>query len=134
VTKCSEQKRFERNRFGAHSFSLHLKTEVSDTALFHSLTSYYSYSLGPKSFDFHNDPYPSEVLKFDLPLRRLSVRISHHLCTFPGNSILIAVGQVVKRMRRLDLNKFSLGKMIAGLECYLIQSTRVGVTCRLVKS
>jgi len=122
ATKCSEQKRFERNRFGTYSFSLHLKTEVSDTALFHSLTLYCSYSPGAKSFDFRNDPYPSEVLKVDLPLRRLFVRISHLFHVFPGNSILIIVGQVVERMRRLDLNKVSLEKMIAGLEVILCKA------------
>jgi hypothetical protein len=45
--------------------------------------------------DFHKDPNPSELLKADVPLRHLLQRISQlRRAFFPGNSILISIGQV----------------------------------------
>jgi midasin len=69
--------------------------------------------------DFHNDPFPSESVKADLPLRELLIRIAQLLRAFPGHSILLGIGQVVERMRQLDIQVTPLGKVMAGLEVIL---------------
>jgi midasin len=69
--------------------------------------------------DFHNDPFPSESVKADLPLRELLIRIAQLLRAFPGHSILIGLGQVVERIRQLNLQLTSLGKVMSGLEVIL---------------
>eukprot|EP00563_Minutocellus_polymorphus_P011097 CAMPEP_0181061420 /NCGR_PEP_ID=MMETSP1070-20121207/22512_1 /TAXON_ID=265543 /ORGANISM="Minutocellus polymorphus, Strain NH13" /LENGTH=5087 /DNA_ID=CAMNT_0023141375 /DNA_START=277 /DNA_END=15540 /DNA_ORIENTATION=+ len=69
--------------------------------------------------DFHNDPNPLEIVKANDCLKRLTVRIAQLLRAFPGNSILIATGRVVERIRRLDLDVTSVGKALYGLEIIL---------------
>lgn len=69
--------------------------------------------------DFHNDPNPLEIVKANECLKRLTVRIAQLLRAFPGNSILIATGRVVERIRRLDLDVTSVGKALYGLEIIL---------------
>jgi len=69
--------------------------------------------------DFHNDPNPLEIFKANDCLKRLTVRIAQLLRAFPGNSILIATGRVVERIRRLDLDITSVGKALYGLEIIL---------------
>ena len=69
--------------------------------------------------DFHNDPFPSESIRADLPLRSLLIRIGQLLRAFPGHAILVALGQVVERVRQLDIQEVSLGKVMSGLEVIL---------------
>lgn len=69
--------------------------------------------------DFHNDSNPLEIIKANECLKRLTLRIAQLLRAFPGNSILIATGRVVERIRRLDLDVTSVGKALYGLEIIL---------------
>lgn len=69
--------------------------------------------------DFHNDPLPSESIRADLPLRNLSLRVGQLLRAFPGHSVLVALGQIVERIRQLDIQVVSLGKVMSGLEVIL---------------
>ena len=69
--------------------------------------------------DFHNDPHPSESIKADLPLRNLLIRIGQLLRAFPGHAVLVSLGQVVERVRKLDIQAVALGKVMTGLEVIL---------------
>ena len=69
--------------------------------------------------NFHQDPNSSELIKADLPLRHLLERISQLMRAFPGNSILISIGQVVERIRQMNAKTTSLGKMLVGFEVIL---------------
>ena len=69
--------------------------------------------------DFHNDPFPSESIKADLPLRNLLIRIGQLLRAFPGHAVLVSLGQVVERVRKLDIQAVALGKVMTGLEVIL---------------
>jgi len=69
--------------------------------------------------DFHNDPFPSESIKADMPLRELLIRIAQLLRAFPGHSVLLGLGKVVERIRQLDIQVESLGKVMSGLEVIL---------------
>ena len=69
--------------------------------------------------DFHNDPFPSESIKANAPLRELLMRIAQLLRAFPGHSVLVGLGQVVERIRQLDIQMVSLGKVMSGLEVIL---------------
>jgi midasin (ATPase involved in ribosome maturation) len=107
----------ENKRLGAHCFALGLnaKNDSGSSLNFHSFMK----SDTSVDTDFHKDPNPAEVLKADLPLRGLLLRISKLMRAFPGNSILIAIGQVVETMRQMDVKDTSLGKMLTGLEVIL---------------
>ena len=69
--------------------------------------------------DFHHDPFPSETIKADQPLQGLLIRVGQLLTAFPGHAVLIALGQVVERVRQLDIQVVSLGKVMSGLEVIL---------------
>ena len=69
--------------------------------------------------NFHRDANPVEVLKADEPLEGLLIRISQLMNAFPGNSILLSLGQIAENMRKMDVQKTSVGKMLVGLEVIL---------------
>ena len=69
--------------------------------------------------DFHHDPFPSETIKADQPLQGLLIRVGQLLTAFPGHAVLVALGQVVERVRQLDIQVVSLGKVMSGLEVIL---------------
>mmetsp|Transcript_7732 Transcript_7732/g.11302 ORF Transcript_7732/g.11302 Transcript_7732/m.11302 type:complete len:2232 (-) Transcript_7732:121-6816(-) len=112
VTQWMESKRNTGKSTGAHMMALCLHT-ITDTKT--------SFTMNDSAYraDFHHDANPTEVLKADAPLQALLVRIGQLHRAFPGNSILLAVGQVVERMRQLDLNVVSVGKVLSGLEIIL---------------
>lgn len=107
----------ENTRLGAHLYALSINAKNDSGALlnFHS----YMISDSCRDIDFHKDPNPMEILKADAPLRGLLIRISQLIRAFPGNSILISIGQIVERLRQMDAKKTSLGKMLTGLEVIL---------------
>ena len=72
--------------------------------------------------DFHKDSNPIEAKRAYKPLHELLHRITQLLRAFPGNAILIAVGQLIETMLRFDINKVPLGKMLTGLEMILLKS------------
>lgn len=69
--------------------------------------------------DFHHDPFPSETIKADQSLQGLLIRVGQLLTAFPGHAVLIALGQVIERVRQLDIQVVSLGKVMSGLEVIL---------------
>ncbi len=92
---------------GAHILALALKCSVNGGAI-------------PE--DFHNDPFPAEAIRADLPLRNLLIRVGQLLRAFPGHAVLVALGQVVERVRQLDIKAVALGKVMSGLEVILRKS------------
>ena len=70
-------------------------------------------------FDFHLHPYPEQTKKVAEPLKRLAVRVASLLCAFPGNAVLVSVVKVVDKVRKLDVNTSSIGKVMVGLEAVL---------------
>ena len=97
---------------GSHLFALALRCNVNREAWLSSPPS-------DSIRDFHNDPFPSESMKADLPMQNLLTRIGQLLTAFPGHAILVALGQVVERVRQLDIQTVSLGKVMSGLEVIL---------------
>jgi midasin (ATPase involved in ribosome maturation) len=73
-------------------------------------------SLRTKKFSFHHDPNPNEVRKAAFPISVLLSRTSKLLTAFPGNEILIALGQVAEYVKKLGLTTTSIGKVMTGLE------------------
>jgi midasin (ATPase involved in ribosome maturation) len=116
VTARSHVMQSECNRFNAHCFALSLNSMNENGIPFSTAL---MTSSDQNALDFHRDPNPIEVLKAYRPLKDLLHRISQLLRAFPGNSILIAIGQVAEMMLQLDINKVSLGKMLTGLEVVL---------------
>jgi midasin len=102
----------ESSLLGSHIFALALRCNTSRNVWLPSLHS-------ELIRDFHNDPFPSESIKADSPLRDLLIRIAQLLRAFPGHSILVGLGQVVERIRQLDIQVESLGRVMAGLEVIL---------------
>jgi midasin (ATPase involved in ribosome maturation) len=107
----------EAERLSAHCYALGINanTDSGHTINFHS----YTRPSLLNEVDFHKDPNSAEVAKAGIPLENLSIRVSQLIRAFPGNSLLVSIGLVVERMRRLDLKKTSLGKMLTGLEVIL---------------
>ena len=97
---------------GSHIFALALRCSASRN---NWLPSLYSDTLR----DFHNDPFPSESIKADGPLASLLIRVAQLLRAFPGHSVLVGLGQVIERIRQLDIQVVSLGKVMSGLEVIL---------------
>ena len=112
ITSRSNASKSERNRFNAHCFALGLNSINQKGRPFLLTTS----SDVP---DFHRDSNPVEVQKAYRPLKEILHWITQLLRTFPGNAILIGIGQVVEMMLQLDMNKVSVGKMLTGLEVIL---------------
>ena len=92
---------------GSHILALALKCSINGSAI-------------PE--DFHNDPFPAEAIRADLPLRNLLIRVGQLLRAFPGHAVLVALGQVVERVRQLDIKAVALGKVMSGLEVILRKS------------
>eukprot|EP00979_Chaetoceros_neogracilis_P011124 scaffold2695_cov256-Chaetoceros_neogracile.AAC.6 len=107
----------ENKRFSAHCYALgvNAKNDPGSSLNFQS----FMRSDTSVDADFHKDPNPAEVLKADIPLRELLLRISKLMRAFPGNSLLISIGQVAENMRQMDVKQTSLGKMLTGLEVIL---------------
>ena len=97
---------------GAHMMALALRCNVHRRLWSPTLS-------GDSVSDFHNDPSPAESVKADIPLRALLIRVGQLLRAFPGHSILVALGQVVERVRQLDIQVVPLGKIMSGLEVIL---------------
>ena len=68
---------------------------------------------------FHCDPNPVETTKAAFPLQRLMSRTSQLLTAFPGHSVLLSVGQVAEKVRKLEVTSTSVGKFMTGLEVIL---------------
>ena len=107
----------EVKRLGAHCYALALSSRDTPG----SSLSFETFMRSDTSIDldFHKDPNPSELLKADLPLRGLLQRISQLMRAFPGNAILISIGQVAERIRQMDAKTTSLGKVLIGFEIIL---------------
>ena len=100
------------SNLNSHIFALALRCNTNKNVWLPSLYS-------ETTRDFHNDPFPSESIKADGPLALLLIRIAQLLRAFPGHSVLVGLGQVVERIRRLDIQVVSLGKVMSGLEVIL---------------
>ena len=74
------------------------------------------------SFDFHHDPNPVETLKADGCLSHFMSRVNQLLRAFPGHAVLIAIAQVVEKIRRLNVRTVPIGKVLCGLEIILRKS------------
>ena len=107
----------ERHRIGAHlyAFLLNLSPQVDSMAILYDRSSIFQTS----TFDFHHDPCPWETIRAKEPLERIQNRIMKLLNAFPSNTILIVIYNVVKKLRRYELKRTSLGKMLTGLEVVL---------------
>jgi AAA ATPase containing von Willebrand factor type A (vWA) domain len=110
----------EAERLSAHCYALGInaKTDSGRSINFYS----YTKPSFLNEVDFHKDPNSAEVAKAAFPLEKLSIRVSQLIRAFPGNSLLVSIGLVAERMRRLDLKDTSLGKMLTGLEVILRKS------------
>uniref|UniRef100_A0A7S3VEM6 Midasin n=1 Tax=Chaetoceros debilis TaxID=122233 RepID=A0A7S3VEM6_9STRA len=105
----------ENKRLACHSYALGLNAKVDSG----SSISFESFMDSNTTIDFHKDPNPIELQKADEPLRSLLMRVSQLMRAFPGNSILLSIGQIVERIRQLDMKNTSLGKTLTGLEVIL---------------
>ena len=107
----------ERHRIGAHlyAFLLNLSPQVDSMAILNDRSSIFQTS----TFDFHHDPCPWETIRAKEPLERIQNRIMKLLNAFPSNTILIVIYNVVKKLRRYELKRTLLGKMLTGLEVVL---------------
>jgi hypothetical protein len=112
LTEWMEKSQGSSSYMGSHLLALALRCNVNRSTL-----------LANESIqDFHNDPFPSESIRADLPLRNLLIRVGQLLRAFPGHAVLVALGQVVERVRQLDIQAVSLGKVMSGLEVILRKS------------
>jgi len=104
----------EVEKVSAHAFALALSMKNDSSLTFHTF-------LQPNHsiINFHRDANPEEILKADGPLEGLLIRVSQLMNVFPGNSILLSVGQIAENMRKMDVQKTSVGKMLVGLEVIL---------------
>ncbi|CAJ1949588.1 unnamed protein product [Cylindrotheca closterium] len=80
------------------------------------------YSAESGVIDFQNEPCPSEVMMAAGPLERLVARTTQLLTAFPGHSILLGLGRVCEKVRKLDLMTTPIGKVMTGLEVILRQA------------
>ncbi|KAK1736592.1 midasin [Skeletonema marinoi] len=108
MKKSQEEQKF----LGSHMFALTLRCSVNRSLWSPLLTN-------DAIRDFHSDPFPSESVKADAPLRSLLIRVGQLLGAFPGHSVLVAIGQIVEKVRQLDIHTNSLGKVMSGLEVIL---------------
>jgi MoxR-like ATPase len=70
-------------------------------------------------FDFYHDSDPEQAKRASSALESLVSRLVGLLHVFPGNSILLKVAEVADRVRKLDMNRSPLGKIMVGLELTL---------------
>ena len=113
LTEWIEKDQDDTSSLGSHLLALSLKSNVNRGVL--SCTTYNESIV----IDFHNNAYPSESIRADTPLRNLLIRVGQLLRAFPGHSVLLALGQVVERVRQLDIQAVALGKVMSGLEVIL---------------
>lgn len=115
LTEWMDQNRGDSSLAGSHLLALALRCNVNQG-------SWSSMRAIDSMLDFHNEPDPSESIRADLPLKNLLIRIGQLLRAFPGHAVLVALGQVVERVRQLDIQSVSLGKVMTGLEVILRKS------------
>lgn len=72
--------------------------------------------------NFQNEPCPAEAMSAAEPLERLMARATQLLTAFPGHSILLGLGKVCEKVRKLDLMTTPIGKVMTGLEVILRQA------------
>lgn len=112
LTEWMEKSQGNSSHMGSHLLALALRCNINRSSM-----------LANESIkDFHNDPFPSESRRADLPLRNLLIRVGQLLRAFPGHAVLVALGQVVERVRQLDIQAVALGKVMSGLEVILRKS------------
>ena len=115
LTEWMDKDRGDLSLAGSHLLALALRCNVNRGS--------WSSMRAPDSMlDFHNEPDPSESIRADLPLQNLLIRIGQLLRAFPGHAVLVALGQVVERVRQLDVQSVPLGKVMTGLEVILHKS------------
>jgi midasin (ATPase involved in ribosome maturation) len=112
LTEWMKKSQEEQTFLGSHMFALTLRCSVKISLWSPLLTN-------DTIRDFHSDPFPSESVKADAPLRSLLIRVGQLLGAFPGHSVLVAIGQIVEKVRQLDIHTNSLGKVMSGLEVIL---------------
>lgn len=112
LTEWTKKSQDEQNFLGSHMFALTLRCSANRSLWSPLLT-----NEGIR--DFHSDPFPSESVKADVPLRSLLIRVGQLLGAFPGHSVLVAIGQIVEKVRQFDIHTNSLGKVMSGLEVIL---------------
>jgi len=112
LTEWMKKSQEEQKFLGSHMFALTLRCSVNRSLWSPLLTN-------DAIRDFHSDPFPSESVKADSPLRSLLIRVGQLLGAFPGHSVLVAIGQIVEKVRQLDIHTNSLGKVMSGLEVIL---------------
>ena len=66
--------------------------------------------------DFHNDPNPAEVIKAEPLLASFMIRVAQLLTAFPGNAILVSIGQVAERVFQLNFDEVPVGRVLTGFE------------------
>ena len=115
LTEWMDQNRGDSSLAGSHLLALVLRCNVNKG-------SWSSMRAIDSMLDFHNEPDPSESIRADLPLKNLLIRIGQLLRAFPGHAVLVALGQVVERVRQLDIQSVPLGKVMTGLEVILRKS------------
>ncbi|KAL7554496.1 hypothetical protein ACHAWF_017951, partial [Thalassiosira exigua] len=121
LTQWMKRTQGSESYLGSHLMALALRCDVNRSAWSSRLEKAAPQSSPPTNSirDFHGDPFPAETSRADLPLRNLLIRVGQLLRAFPGHAILLALGQVVERVRQLDIQVVSLGKALAGLEVIL---------------
>ena len=112
MTEWMKKSQEEHKFLGSHLFALTLRCSASRSMWSSLLTN-------DSIRDFHSDPFPSESVKADAPLRSLLIRVGQLLGAFPGHSVLVAIGQIVEKVRQLDIHTNSLGKVMSGMEVIL---------------
>jgi midasin (ATPase involved in ribosome maturation) len=112
--KASNSILTEAERVSAHTFALAVNVKKDTNISFQTFLQP-SYNV----INFHRDANPEEILKANDPLEGLLIRVSQLLNAFPGNSILLSIGQIADNMRKMDVQKTSVGKMLVGLEVIL---------------
>ncbi len=116
LTSRSNTIKSENIRLNGHCFALGLGCSNQHISMLSSSATTCNNNSSP---DFHKDANPIEAQKAYRPLKELLHWITQLLRAFPGNAILVAVGQLVETMLQLDINKVPLGKMLTGLEMIL---------------
>ena len=69
--------------------------------------------------DFHHDPNPIETQKAEPCLSSFMLRVNQLLRAFPGHAVLVALAQVVTKVRRLDISCVPVGKVLVAIEIVL---------------
>eukprot|EP00980_Cylindrotheca_fusiformis_P010227 scaffold2271_cov130-Cylindrotheca_fusiformis.AAC.22 len=115
---CSHQSSTKAEPLGSHVLAMSL------TSLPRKGTQRVNSHLSNKSgyLNFQSDPCPAEAMSAADPLERLMARATQLLTAFPGHSILLGLGKVCEKVRKLDLMTTPIGKVMSGLEIILRQA------------